>query len=233
MTMVYATLATLEFGADNEGERHPPIEQRLPAVVSKVHQYRNVFIVDLPFTNQTADPQYVPGFGDYGSISTALRRSIFGYPTPAGDLTLPLDNGLRDPGPVVHGRRRRSIRPRNWRDPEYRPVHAGQAGAQRPGTDPRAVPASSTFATASQGPGRAGSPRGNDALTSVPYATLFDPTGKIHQPFSTPERPGSPRPAQSVGGPPEKPHHGIPGPAPGPGGPSASTPCRWRHVLLP
>jgi iron complex outermembrane receptor protein len=54
---------------------------------------RNQFILPLPFTN-AADPQYVPGFGNYGSMSTAEGLDI-SVPTPDGDLKLPLDNGLR------------------------------------------------------------------------------------------------------------------------------------------
>ena len=59
----------------------------------KVINDRNQFILDLPFTNPS-DPVFVPGFGDYGSFNTneALDLRV---PTPVGDLTLPLDNGLR------------------------------------------------------------------------------------------------------------------------------------------
>jgi outer membrane receptor protein involved in Fe transport len=55
---------------------------------------RNLFIVPLPFTNPT-DPQYVPGFSDYGSMVTPEGVEI-SVPTPTGDpLRLPLDNGLK------------------------------------------------------------------------------------------------------------------------------------------
>ncbi len=54
---------------------------------------RNLFIVPLPFTNRN-DPEYVPGFGNYGSMSTPEGVDIT-VPTPRGTLTLPLDNGLR------------------------------------------------------------------------------------------------------------------------------------------
>jgi iron complex outermembrane recepter protein len=54
---------------------------------------RNLFIVPLPFTNST-DPEYVPGFGNYGSMVTPEGVDIR-VPTPNGTLTLPLDNGLR------------------------------------------------------------------------------------------------------------------------------------------
>ena len=54
---------------------------------------RNQFILPLPFTN-LPDPQYVPGFSDYGAMNTpeALDLSV---PTPDGTLSLPLDNGLK------------------------------------------------------------------------------------------------------------------------------------------
>jgi iron complex outermembrane recepter protein len=55
---------------------------------------RNLFIVPLPFTNPT-DPEYVPGFSDYGSMVTPEGVEI-SVPTPTGDpLRLPLDNGLK------------------------------------------------------------------------------------------------------------------------------------------
>jgi iron complex outermembrane receptor protein len=54
---------------------------------------RNQFIVPLPF-NDPANPEYVPGFGDYGSMMTAEGVDIR-VPTPDGPLTLPLDNGLK------------------------------------------------------------------------------------------------------------------------------------------
>jgi outer membrane receptor protein involved in Fe transport len=54
---------------------------------------RNEFIVPLPFNNPE-DPQYVPGFSNYGSMITAEGVDIR-VPTPDGPLTLPLDNGLK------------------------------------------------------------------------------------------------------------------------------------------
>jgi len=56
----------------------------------------NQFILDLPFQNP-ADPQYVPGFSDYGSFNSAEGNHIR-VPTPAGGLELPLDNGLQTKG---------------------------------------------------------------------------------------------------------------------------------------
>ncbi|HEY7613017.1 MAG TPA: TonB-dependent receptor, partial [Gemmatimonadales bacterium] len=54
---------------------------------------RNQFILPLPFTDP-ADPRYAPGLGDYGSMSTPEGIDVQ-IPTPDGDLTLPLDNGIR------------------------------------------------------------------------------------------------------------------------------------------
>ena len=54
---------------------------------------RNQFILPLPFTNSD-DPNYVSGFGNYGAMSTNEGLDLR-VPTPAGDLTLPLDNGLK------------------------------------------------------------------------------------------------------------------------------------------
>ncbi len=54
---------------------------------------RNQFILPLPFTD-ASDPRYVSGFGDYGSMNTNEGLDLR-VPTPTGDLTLPLDNGLK------------------------------------------------------------------------------------------------------------------------------------------
>jgi iron complex outermembrane receptor protein len=55
---------------------------------------QNQFILPLPFTNP-ADPQYVPGFSDYGSMNTPEGLDI-GVPLPGGrTLQLPLDHGLK------------------------------------------------------------------------------------------------------------------------------------------
>ena len=54
---------------------------------------RNQFILPLPFANP-ADPNYVPGFSNYGSMNTAEGLDVT-VPLPEGELNLPLDNGLR------------------------------------------------------------------------------------------------------------------------------------------
>src|SRR6266480_318025 len=58
----------------------------------KVIDDRNQFILDLPF-NGGNSPQYVPGFSNYGSMNTNEGNGIT-VPTPDGQMTLPLDNGL-------------------------------------------------------------------------------------------------------------------------------------------
>src|SRR2546427_1012014 len=54
---------------------------------------RNQFILDLPFSDP-ADPHYVPGFSDYGSMHTNEANNI-SVPTPDWRLPMPLYNGLR------------------------------------------------------------------------------------------------------------------------------------------
>jgi outer membrane receptor protein involved in Fe transport len=54
---------------------------------------RNQFILPLPFADP-ANPNFVPGFSDYGSMNTAEALDL-SVRIPTGDLTLPLDNGLK------------------------------------------------------------------------------------------------------------------------------------------
>jgi iron complex outermembrane receptor protein len=54
---------------------------------------RNQFILPLPFVNPS-DPDYVSGFSQYGSFSTPEGVDLQ-VPTPTGELTLPLDNGIK------------------------------------------------------------------------------------------------------------------------------------------
>src|SRR3954451_6411220 len=55
---------------------------------------QNQFILPLPFTN-AADPEYVPGFSDYGSMNTPEGIDIQVPLQGGGNLTLPLDHGLK------------------------------------------------------------------------------------------------------------------------------------------
>ncbi len=54
---------------------------------------RNQFILPMPFRNPQ-HPDFVPGLGDYASMNTPEGLDVK-VPTPTGDLTLPLGNGLR------------------------------------------------------------------------------------------------------------------------------------------
>jgi outer membrane receptor protein involved in Fe transport len=62
-------------------------------ISAKVIDDRNQFILPLPFVNPD-DPEYVPGFSNYGSMNTKEALGLR-VTTPTGDLTLPLDNGLK------------------------------------------------------------------------------------------------------------------------------------------
>ncbi|MBA3318921.1 MAG: TonB-dependent receptor [Gemmatimonadales bacterium] len=55
---------------------------------------RNQFILPLPFTDPS-NPEYVPGFSNYGAMSTPEGVDLRVPLADGGDLTLPLDNGLR------------------------------------------------------------------------------------------------------------------------------------------
>lgn len=59
----------------------------------KIIDDRNQFILPLPFQNPD-DPDYVPGFSDYGAMNTQEANNLL-VPTPTGDLQFPLENGLR------------------------------------------------------------------------------------------------------------------------------------------
>ena len=56
----------------------------------------NQFILDLPFVNPDK-PEFVSGFSDYGAMNTNEGLGIR-VPIPTGELTLPLDDGLRTQG---------------------------------------------------------------------------------------------------------------------------------------
>jgi iron complex outermembrane receptor protein len=145
---------------------------------AKVIDDRNQFILDLPFVNPD-DPQYVAGFGNYGSFNSAEGLDLR-VPIPTGDLNLPLDNGLRtaaqwytadvgfDPTKEWHIQNTAQF----MQDQQ-------EWNALVPST---AVPATD-FATASKGQGGLGLPAGT--TLSLTYTNVFDPTGKIHLPFST------------------------------------------------
>lgn len=59
----------------------------------KIINDRNQFILPLPFQNPD-DPDYVPGFSDYGAMNTNEANNLV-VPTSSSDLTFPLEDGLR------------------------------------------------------------------------------------------------------------------------------------------
>jgi outer membrane receptor protein involved in Fe transport len=144
----------------------------------KVIDDRNQFILDLPFTN-ASDPQYVSGFGDYGSFNTGEAINLR-VPTPVGDLTLPLDNGLRTQAQWYTADAAFDL-DKNWRiqnTGQYMEDHQ-EHNALVPSN---AVPASS-FATTAKGQGGLGFPAGS--TLQLTYTNVFDASGKVHLPFST------------------------------------------------
>ena len=186
---------------------------------AKVIDDRNQFILDLPFVNP-ADPQYVSGFGDYGSFNSAEGLDLR-VPIPTGDLKLPLDNGLRtsaqwftadvgfDPS--------QGLAP-----PEHRPGHAEPAGMERAGAVH--CRAGNGLCHRDQGPGRAGAAGGNH-----PYADLYQPVRPDGQDPSTvqhPERPGGPGPAHSC----RQADLGVPGPAAAPADLRQAHRCPSAHT---
>ena len=146
---------------------------------AKVIDDRNQFILGLPFVNPD-DPQYVQGFSDYGSFNSPEAIDLR-VPTPTGDLSLPLDNGLRTQGQWYTA----DVGIDATEDWHVQNTAQWMQNKQEWNAlvPSNAVPASD-FATASKGQGGLGLPAGT-ALTLY-YTNVFDPTGKIHQPFSTP-----------------------------------------------
>ena len=63
---------------------------------AKMINDRNQFILDLPFQNPT-NPQYAPGFSDYGSMNTNEANHVR-VPIPGRELELPLDDGIATDG---------------------------------------------------------------------------------------------------------------------------------------
>jgi iron complex outermembrane recepter protein len=145
---------------------------------AKVIDDRNQFILDLPFTDPSA-PQYVAGFGNYGSFNTAEGLNLR-VPIPTGDLDLPLDNGLRTSA--------------QWYTADVGLDLTDQWHLQNTGQFmqdqqewnalvPSNAIAATDYATAPKGQGGLGLPAGT--TTTLTYTNVFDPTGTTHLPFST------------------------------------------------
>jgi iron complex outermembrane receptor protein len=145
---------------------------------AKVIDDRNQFILDLPFTDPSA-PQYVAGFGNYGSFNSAEGLDLR-VPIPTGDLNLPLDNGLRTSA--------------QWYTADVGLDLTDQWHLQNTGQFmqdqqewnalvPSNAIVATDYATAAKGQGGLGLPAGT--TTTLTYTNLFDPTGATHLPFST------------------------------------------------
>ena len=146
---------------------------------AKLIDDRNQFILDLPFTNP-ADPTYVSGFGNYGSFNSpeALNLRV---PTPAGDLTLPLDDGLRTKAEWYTADASFDLA-NHWHirnTGQFMQDHQ-EWNALVPST---AIPASS-YATTAKGQGGLGFPAGT--TLTLTYTDLLDPSGTTHLPFNNP-----------------------------------------------
>jgi iron complex outermembrane receptor protein len=139
---------------------------------------RNQFILDLPFTNASS-PTYVSGFGNYGSFNTAEGLDLR-IPTPTGDLTLPLDNGLKTLATWFTADASFDLS-QGWHLQNTAQVmqDAQEWNAIVPST---AIPADQ-YATTASGQGGLGFPAGT--TLQLVYTNHFDATGKP-LPFSTP-----------------------------------------------
>jgi iron complex outermembrane recepter protein len=146
---------------------------------AKVIDDRNQFILDLPFSN-AADPQFVPGFGDYGSFNSpeALNLRV---PIPTGDLSLPLDNGIRTSGQWYTADAGFDFAD-NWH--LQNTAQYMQDQQEHNALVPSNSIAASEYATAAKGQGGLGLPAGT--ALQLTYTNVFDITGKTHLPFSTP-----------------------------------------------
>jgi outer membrane receptor protein involved in Fe transport len=146
---------------------------------AKVIDDRNQFILDLPFSN-AADPQYVPGFGNYGSFNSpeALNLRV---PIPTGDLDLPLDNGIRTAAQWYTADASFDLAD-NWH--LQNTAQYMQDQQEHNALVPSNSIAASEYATAPKGQGGLGLPAGT--TLQLTYTNVFDVTGKTHQPFSTP-----------------------------------------------
>jgi iron complex outermembrane recepter protein len=145
---------------------------------AKVIDDRNQFILDLPFVNP-GDPQYVSGFGNYGSFNSAEGLDLR-VPTPVGDLNLPLDNGIMTQAQWYTADVALDLS-ENWKfqnTAQYMQDYQ-EHNALVPSS---AIPAAD-YATTAKGQGGLGFPAGS--TLQLTYTNVLDPTGKTHLPFST------------------------------------------------
>ena len=81
-------------GRPAQGQRHPAAQQRLHPGLGQVHRRPQPVHPAAARSPIPDDPDYVRGFSNYGS-SEHTKGSTSGSRRPTGDLTLPLDNGLK------------------------------------------------------------------------------------------------------------------------------------------
>jgi iron complex outermembrane recepter protein len=146
---------------------------------AKVIDDRNQFILDLPFVNPS-DPQYVSGFGNYGSFNTAEGIDLR-VPTPVGDLNLPLSNGIMTQAQWYTADVAFDLAD-DWRIQNT--AQYMQDNQEHNALVPSSAVLASDFATTAKGQGGLGFPAGS--TLQLTYTNVFDPTGKQHLPFSTP-----------------------------------------------
>jgi iron complex outermembrane recepter protein len=146
---------------------------------AKVIDDRNQFILDLPFVNP-GDPQYVSGFGNYGSFNTAEGLDLR-VPTPVGDLNLPLDNGIMTQAQWYTADVAFDLAD-DWRIQNT--AQYMQDNQEHNALVPSSAVSATDFATTAKGQGGLGFPAGS--TLQLTYTNVFDVTGKQHLPFSTP-----------------------------------------------
>jgi iron complex outermembrane recepter protein len=146
---------------------------------AKVINDRNQFILDLPFVNPS-DPQYVSGFGNYGSFNTAEGIDLR-VPTPVGDLNLPLSNGIMTQAQWYTADVAFDLA-NDWRIQNTAQYMTDNQ--EHNALVPSSALSASDFATTAKGQGGLGFPAGS--TLQLTYTNVFDPTGKQHLPFSTP-----------------------------------------------
>jgi iron complex outermembrane recepter protein len=146
---------------------------------AKVIDDRNQFILDLPFVNP-GDPQYVSGFGNYGSFNTAEGLDLR-VPTPVGDLNLPLDNGIMTQAQWYTADVAFDLAD-DWRIQNT--AQYMQDNQEHNALVPSSAVSATDFATTAKGQGGLGFPA--ESTLQLTYTNVFDVTGKQHLPFSTP-----------------------------------------------
>jgi iron complex outermembrane recepter protein len=139
---------------------------------------QNLFIVPLPFTNPD-EPEYVPGFSNYGSMVTTEGVDITTQ-TPDGPLTLPLDHGLKTQATWFTA----DVSLELGNDWQFQNIAQAMQNDQEWNAIPNGNLFSATdYITAPVGSGGLGFPAGSTGQFF--FTNQFDPTG-ARLPFDTP-----------------------------------------------